>query len=192
MTGLSASGGLFGQKLCFSLDFYFPARIKEPFHDDHRSGRVNVAEKLAVCATDALPIGRIDGEDPGPNDIFEGSTESFNRLEDDFVASFCLIIGIAGHRLSVGAERRRPGNDDAGATPHGASKPDQALVRGRRVDASNRQFIIVLAHLRLLYSRQSTGQVNETGEPASDSPVVSSQRSGLPAMYVDRPVDCLE
>jgi len=113
MIGLFASGGLFGQKLCFCLDRHFPARVEEPLHDDTGESRENVAEKLAVRSTYALPVGRIGGEDPGPNDVLEGAAKGFDRLKDDFVASFCLIIGIADHRLSVRAERRRPGNDDA-------------------------------------------------------------------------------
>ena len=104
---------LFGQKLCFGFDFHFPARIEECLYKDYRTRRVNVTEKLAVRLTNALPIGCIDRKDPGPNDILEVAAESFNRLEDDLVASFCLIIGIADHRLSIWAERCRPGYDDA-------------------------------------------------------------------------------
>ena len=157
---LNASS-LFGQKLRFGLDFHLPARIEEPLHDDHRRSRVKVAEKLAVRPTDALPIGSIDREDPGPNDILESAAESFDRLEDDLVASFCLLISVAHHRLSVRAEWCCPGNDDARATPHGSREPDETLVRGRRADATNGHFIFVLVHLSSLYTRQSAGQVNK-------------------------------
>ena len=86
-------------------------------------------EELAVHAPDRREVSRVDEVDARANDVGEPRTGLGQRGADDLEAPAGLDLRVRVH-VAVGPLRRRAGDDDVVADPHGPAVADLRLERG--------------------------------------------------------------
>src|SRR5581483_5949126 len=97
-----------------------------------RRGRPQLAEDLAVRASDRLPVRRVRDEDAGADDVLRSGVELAESGDDDLEAALRLLVRVGG----VAADRRRPRDVDVPSVAHGARVADGVGERGDRRDGT--------------------------------------------------------
>ena len=106
------------------LDLDLPGRIERPGDDEHRRGGTNLAEHLAVRASDRLPVGRVDDVDPRADHVLGLGAELAQGFHDDRQAALRLLVRV----VRLDADGSGPGDVDVTPVPHGAAVPDRVGV----------------------------------------------------------------
>ena len=99
--------------------------------DDRRRRGADLGEHLAVRARDLLPVGRVDDEDPRPDDVGEAGARLLERLADELEAEAHLLVR-ALRRIAVPRDRRRARDVDR---PPGDERPREPHDLARRASA---------------------------------------------------------
>ncbi len=119
------------------LQLHLPSRIQQSGHHHHGRGRPDVAEHLAVHASDLRPVLRIDQVGPRPHDVLASGAERPERIEHDLEAASHLD-GDVRVDVAAGPDGRGAGDQDPVSGTHRPAESDRRLEGRTRRDAFQR------------------------------------------------------
>ncbi len=110
------------------LDLDPPARIEQPLDDDQCRRWVDLTKELAMSAAHRVPVGGVGDEHACPDDIFAGTAQRQDGLENDLETPRGLLVRPTENRLTVGIDGGSARDGNVRAPPNSPREPHQAFV----------------------------------------------------------------